>query len=858
VEAQVSNLPPGFFTTEEFLNQFREESGCFERLFNHISLYRFFLCYCGLSLILICRPNHNHVSSYVCLGESHDLFRSLLLIMNMGAEEEERWRTQKAMDFLEMCTVSAIQSGGPVGFVVKRQKELAMAVCKSPEMVQSGLHDGAARFEFRGRFAQFSDSFHLVEAKGKPLWSEAVAAVASSVFVPAISSLSGRPTILKRFPGFLNALENVIEECGGKANARLQEMSYATGSNASMSVYKERLLLGWGIDVAASTILTYLAPRNSSFRAAQRHSPLHLMFRPVMQKKDVGSNHVDMHYCRADVKGVLSFSHSIEFSKGTITCASDVKASIFTSNSNVAPTHTLTKSWRPVDSDGEQDALHVNAHDFDKSKDTSLCANGFLFLDASEKRDVGTFSRRGQGVYTVRNVGVIPHSAAQILNDLFFGLEVAAGSAETKMQILKGEDTFTRWVEITDGGPVVNPSKPATQIGLAFFFCCFSLDILIRVTYSAQDSKMNPVERLHAALSRVFGTPILRGDGEDGLFESGKILASQMTNPGFMFAGRKVCAAAWMSDDLTGFIPPVLAEYISTRDESLIDVELELPRRLQDLIRSFNRPLPGNITIQRLLELLEPRHGGSSTTRCTIVRCGVENCLVCGGLCQRVPFPLMSNLQFPYPVPDPTNHMHYLPWTSLLSGVTADGAVDAYCFRPSYLVSAHITGSEFQPGNFRDAENRKSRLVANLCCKCRVSCRSEKSVLMLELQKQIDTHLRKQALCRNSLTTCGRCLRRVLVLDAGFCGTCQRSVCSVCYATHAAHRVDAPKLVLDNEINWKEVLASGRINGYMVTKAMLCERLKQIGQWESKFRLFNKDTLVKKLLFLQQQQNIVE
>jgi hypothetical protein len=636
IAAQVLNVQSGFFcTTDEVVNQFQKESGCSERLFNHVSLYRFLLCYCGLSLVLICRPNSDKVSSYICMGEPDDLLRALLLIMNMGAEEEENVRLQKKMDFLEMCTVSALRSGAPVGFVAKRQKELAMAVCKTPEMVVRGLHDGAPRFEFRRRLLQFLEGFRSIEGERENLWAAEAASVASSVFVPKSSSLSGRPTTLMRFPGFLNALESVIEECGGKANARLQEMSYSAGSNASSSVYKERLLAVWGINVAASTILTYLAPRNSSFRAARRHSPVHLMFRPVMQKKDVGSDHIDVHYCRADVKGLLSLSHSSEFNKGTITCASDVKASIFTSNSSVAPTHTLTKSWRPVDSGGQHDALHVNAHDFDKSKDTSLCANGFLFLDASEKRDAGSFSRRGQGVYSVRNIGVIPHSATQILNDLFFGLETAASCAETKMQILKGEDTFTRWIEITDGGPVVAPSKHATQIGLAFFFCCFSLDVLIRVTYSAQDSKMNPVERLHAALSRVFGLPILRGEGDDGLFESGETLVSQMTNPGFTFAGRKVYAAAWKSDDLIGFIPPVLAQYISTRDESLIDVELVLPRRLQDLICSFKRPEPRGITVQRLLDLLERGHGGFSGTRCTIVRCGVENCCVCGGLYQR-------------------------------------------------------------------------------------------------------------------------------------------------------------------------------------------------------------------------------
>jgi hypothetical protein len=196
----------------------------------------------------------------------------------------------------------------------------------------------------------------------------------------------------------------------------------------------------------------------------------------------------------------------------------------------------------------------------------------------------------------------------------------------------------------------------------------------------------------------------------------------------------------------------------------------------------------------------------------------------------------MSDLQFPSPFPDPMNDTHYLPWSSLVSTLQADEAVEAYCYRPSYLVSLHVNGSEFRPGNFRDAEDRKSSFVAKLSRDCRVSCKSEKSVLMLELWKQIDRHLRKQALSRNSFTTCGQCDRRVLVLDAGFCDTCESSVCSVCFVTHAnAHRVVAPKLV-NRDIDWTEALTTGLVYGSKVTKAMLCEHLKQMGLWEAKFR----------------------
>jgi hypothetical protein len=837
-----------FMDTRKVLQLFREGTGCNERLFNNVSMYRFLLCYCGFSIVLIKRPHEKQVLSYVCATtESPALLRVVLTIMNLGAEEDENVRVRKTMDFLEKCAVQALDGGAPKGFVLKRQKELSMAVCKSVEMVLDGLHNGAARLKFRRRWATFCSRFRSVELADSASWAGAAGAVALSVFTPAKSTISGRPSILSQYPDFLNALESVIEECGGKAHARLQEMAYAAGSNASAFIYKERLRLNWGIDIAASTVLTYLAPRNSTFRAAQRHSPHHLLFRPVLQMKDVGSEHVDVHYCRADVKAVLSLSHSTAFACGTITCASDVKATIYTSNSRVAPTMTLTKSWRPIDDDGNKDAVHVNAHDFDKSKDTSLCANGFLFLDPSDKRDPGSFSRRGQGIYAVRNVGVIPHSSSQILNDLFFGLEIVASSAETKKQVLKCENTFSRWVEVTDSGPVVAPSKYATQLGLAFFFCCFSLDILIRVSYCAQDSKMNPVERLHAALSRVFGLPIVRGDGDAGLFDSGVKLVDQMENPGFSFANHNVKAAAWKSDDLVGFVPPVLVQYISSRDSDLVDLEVVLPQRLVNLIQAFHRPPPGAITIRRLVDLLESGHGGFSATRCTIARCNVASCGCCGGVCERTPFPLMNDLQFPYPVPDPTNATHYISWYSLVTGSALDESAVSYCFRPSFLVSLHITGCLFQPGNFREARLRKSELVRRLSQDCRVSCASEKMLLMQEMQKQIERHLRKHAMTETSLTICGVCERRVLILDVGHCSTCASNLCSVCSPNHTdGHAVGPPELLCD-DIDWVDALRTGLVNGFRLTKAMLCNRLKATGAWEPRFRQWRKDKLLKKL-----------
>ncbi len=121
---------------------------------------------------------------------------------------------------------------------------------------------------------------------------------------------------------------------------------------------------------------------------------------------------------------------------------------------------------------------------------------------------------------------------------------------------------------------------------------------------------------------------------------------------------------------------------------------------------------------------------------------------------------------------------------------------------------------------------------------------------MVEMQKQVERYLRKQAMDRNSFTTCGHCQRRVLVLDTGYCGSCESNICSVCHGKHSnEHLVFPPKLLM-RDVNWDDVLQTSLINGFKVTKAMLCEHLNDIGKWEPRFRYMKKADLMKKVKLL--------
>lgn len=825
----------GLVDVLDVIKEFKENN-VDEKLFHNMSVYRFLLCYCGLSLALInCEGT---VVVRACIsGDANTTWSCFLSLLCTVGERESQQVVWAGMKFLESCVVCAINDGAPVQYVTRRQNYLALAVCRGSDFVLGGLDRADVRWEFKLMWSGFLKAF------GDDNTSSAIETFCSKFFTPQHGG--GRPTMVEMHPTFLVALENVVQECGSKTDARLQEVEYAAGANASARIYREKLLSVWGIDVAPATILTYLAPRKKGFRAAQRHSPLHLMFRPVKQKKDCESDHVDVHYCRADVKGVLSVAQSSSYRMGTICCSSDVKSTIYTSNSRVALTSALTTSWSRV-VNGQAESMQLNAHDFDKSKGTSLCANGFLFLDAEGGTSPG-FCRRGQGVYTVRNIGVLPNKTCQLLSDLLFGLEVIAQDGLGLQRILHGENTFCRWVEVTDSGPGVAPSKKGTQIALAFLFCCFSLDTLIRVTYAAGDSKMNPVERLHAALSRVFGMPIERGDGDEGLFKSGEALSYQMSNPGFTFAGGTVKASAWTRADVGTFLPAPLVEFIESGAGG-VDTEepLLLPPRLLAVIAMFQRPAPSAITVSRLLCLLERGHGGSTPTRCTITRCGVEGCNICGGVFERVPLPLTRDRQFPGPKADPSNELHYKQWFELSQFDPDDVLLDC---RPSVLLGACVEGAGFHVGSLRALLDVSSVLFENLVMSCRVSNSREKQILLDEVKKQVDKLLRKRALLMTSVVSCGNCRQRVCVLDAASCDTCKSNVCAVCWDVHHGQRghVCVPPRLVSSDLSWGDIAETGLVNNVAVTKAMLEARLRDIGKWEASFRYLKKDALMAKV-----------
>jgi hypothetical protein len=57
-----------------------------------------------------------------------------------------------------------------------------------------------------------------------------------------------------------------------------------------------------------------------------------------------------------------------------------------------------------------------------------------------------------------------------------------------------------------------------------------------------------------------------------------------------------------------------------------------------------------------------------------------------------------------------------------------------------------------------------------------------------------------------------------------------------------------PKLI-SRDVKWGKVLQTGLVNGFKVTKAMLCKHLNDTGKWEPRFRLEEAD-LMKKVKLL--------
>ncbi len=284
--------------------------------------------------------------------------------------------------------------------------------------------------------------------------------------------------------------------------------------------------------------------------------------------------------------------------------------------------------------------------------------------------------------------------------------------------------------------------------------------------------------------------------------------------------------------------------YVVSRDETLLNVPLQLPARLCELLASYKRPVPAEITVQRILDLLEPNHSGVSNTRCTIARCGIEGCAICGGVYQGMPFPWTSDRQFPSPRPDPSNETHYVPWYNLVSLASID-EIETYDFRPSSLIEEHIAGSSFKIGNLRMALNSTSSLLKGLKLECRVSSPAEAHLVELEAKKQVERCLKKMSL-PSSIIQCGDCKSKICCLDSGYCCNCKHNVCQACWQEkHKSieHVGESPR-ISSNDIDWKVALDTGLVNGNRLTKRMLVERLKDVGLWLSSYGRLKKAALL--------------
>ncbi len=72
---------------------------------------------------------------------------------------------------------------------------------------------------------------------------------------------------------------------------------------------------------------------------------------------------------------------------------------------------------------------------------------------------------------------------------------------------------------LCDGGSDESPSKISFMFLLGRLFRLFDLDILAAITYCPGDSKLNPVERLWAIVTGLFGADDLPKDISSALVE---------------------------------------------------------------------------------------------------------------------------------------------------------------------------------------------------------------------------------------------------------------------------------------------------------------------------------------------------
>jgi hypothetical protein len=119
---------------------------------------------------------------------------------------------------------------------------------------------------------------------------------------------AGRRSLVARHPSFLANLEETVERLSSiVADARVTRgVSFkAHGSEAGARHYAAHLKSHYRSFLSASTVLTYLRPRNVATRAAQRHSAFALPIRPVFDAKSTSKLHVNAHYCCSAVKAMV-------------------------------------------------------------------------------------------------------------------------------------------------------------------------------------------------------------------------------------------------------------------------------------------------------------------------------------------------------------------------------------------------------------------------------------------------------------------------------------------------------------------------------------------------------------------------
>jgi hypothetical protein len=153
----------GFVNARHLVEEFgSREAG---PLFHNVTLYRFLLCYCGFSLVLVPVLGKRKIEVFACLpGDSSAILRCLLMFLHNVSTAEVAERVRNGMSFLQECTVSAIENGAPVKYVLWRHQQLSLAISRSVGFALDGLHTAELRWDFMQMWRGFLASFQTGSA----------------------------------------------------------------------------------------------------------------------------------------------------------------------------------------------------------------------------------------------------------------------------------------------------------------------------------------------------------------------------------------------------------------------------------------------------------------------------------------------------------------------------------------------------------------------------------------------------------------------------------------------------------------------------------------------------------------------